>query len=120
VSVTTPFPLPAPVTVTVVATKFAVTDCTEFMVTEQAPVPVHAPPQPANAVPAGSALTESETDLPCTYEALQVPPPEPQFKMPAGALETLPPAGPVEFTVKANVGNKAKFAVTVAVDVPTM
>src|SRR5690348_4397002 len=30
VSVTTPFPLPAPVIVTVVATKFAVTDCAEF------------------------------------------------------------------------------------------
>ena len=54
VSVTVPLPLPAPVTVTVVALKAALTDCAELIVTEQAPVPVQAPPQPANAVPAGA------------------------------------------------------------------
>ncbi len=56
VPLTEPFPVPAPVTVTVVATNAALTDCAEFMVTEQAPVPVHAPPQPAKAVPAASGL----------------------------------------------------------------
>ena len=54
VPVTVPLPVPAPVTVTVVALKAALTDNAEFMVTEQAPVPVQAPPQPANAVPAGA------------------------------------------------------------------
>lgn len=52
VPLTVPVPVPAPVTVTVVALKAALTDCAEFMVTEQVPVPVHAPPQPANAEPA--------------------------------------------------------------------
>ena len=55
VSVTIPLPLPAPVTVTVVESKTALTDCDEFMVTEQPPMPVQAPPQPANAVPDGAA-----------------------------------------------------------------
>jgi hypothetical protein len=55
VPVTVPLPVPAPVTVTVVRLKMALTDCAEFIVTEQAPVPVQAPPQPANAVPAGAA-----------------------------------------------------------------
>lgn len=62
-SVTEPVPLPAPVIVTVVTLKAALTDCVEFMVTEQAPVPLQAPLQPANAVPAG-AVGVSVTNLP--------------------------------------------------------
>jgi hypothetical protein len=63
VPVTDPLPVPAPVTVTVVRLKAALTDCAELMVTEQAPVPVQAPPQPAKDVPAG-ALGVSDTDVP--------------------------------------------------------
>src|ERR1043166_893952 len=39
--------------------------------------------------------------------------------MPAGVLVTLPPDGPVAVTDNANVGNSAKSAVTVAVELPT-
>jgi hypothetical protein len=47
---TEPDPVPARVTFTGKAAgmKLALTDCAEFMVTEQAPVPVQAPDQPAN------------------------------------------------------------------------
>lgn len=53
VSVTDPLPVPDPVTVTVVALNVAETDCAELIVMAHAPVPVHAPPQPVKADPAG-------------------------------------------------------------------
>lgn len=65
VPVTLPLPVPAPVTVTVVELKVAVTDFAAVIVTEQAPVPVQAPPQPAKDVPAG-ALAMRDTDVPLT------------------------------------------------------
>jgi hypothetical protein len=103
VSVTVPLPLPAPPMVTVVALNAAVTDWAEFMVTEQAPEPLHAPPHPANAVPAG-AVGVSATDVPCVKGALQVPAPELQPMMPEGKLLTVAEAGPVALTVSVNCG----------------
>ena len=98
---TVPVPVPEPVTVTVVALKAALTVCAEFMDTEQAPVPVHAPPHPAKAVPAG-AVGVKATDVPWKYAALQVPLPELQLVMPAGALLTVAEVGPLAFTVRVN------------------
>jgi hypothetical protein len=51
---TDPDPVPARVTFTgkEAGMKSALTDCAEFMVTEQAPVPEQAPPQPLNTDPA--------------------------------------------------------------------
>ena len=63
VPLTEPLPVPAPVTVTVVRLKVALTDWAELTVTEQAPVPEQAPPQPTKEVPAG-ALGVSDTDVP--------------------------------------------------------
>ena len=54
VPVTVPLPVPAPVTVTVVRLKVAVTASATVISTLHAPVPVQAPPQPANAEPAGA------------------------------------------------------------------
>jgi hypothetical protein len=62
---TEPDPVPARVTFTgnEVGMKAALTDCDEFMVTEQAPVPVQAPAQPANTDPA-AAVGVSATTVP--------------------------------------------------------
>jgi hypothetical protein len=99
VPVTVPLPVPAPVTVTVVRLKVALTDCAEFMVTEQAPVPVQAPPQPAKADPAGAAGV-SVTTVPCVKENVQVP----GQLIPAGALVIVPDPVPVVLTVRVKVG----------------
>ena len=53
VPATEPLPVPVPVTVTLVNENVAPTATAEFMVTEQAAVPEHAPVQPENAEPAG-------------------------------------------------------------------
>ena len=63
VPVTLPLPVPAPLTVTVVRLNVALTDCAALIVTEQVPVPAHAPPHPAKADPAG-ALGVSVTTVP--------------------------------------------------------
>src|ERR1051326_5392805 len=55
--------LPVPEIVTVTALKFAVTDCADVIDTEQVPVPLHAPPHPANADPVG-AVGVSTTSVP--------------------------------------------------------
>jgi hypothetical protein len=55
--------LPVPEIVTVTALKFAVTDCADVIDTEHVPVPLHAPPQPANADPVG-ALGVNTTSVP--------------------------------------------------------
>jgi hypothetical protein len=62
---TDPLPVPARVTFTgkVAGMKMALTDCAEFMVTEQAPVPAQAPAQPANTDPA-AAVGVSATTVP--------------------------------------------------------
>jgi len=65
VPLTDPFPAPTPETVTVVALNNAVTVRAAVMLTEQEPVPVQAPPQPANAVPAGRGVTGARlTEVP--------------------------------------------------------
>ncbi len=119
--VTVPVPLPPPVTVTVVALNKAVTAMLEPIVTVQGTVvPLQAPPQPANAVPTG-AVGVKLTDLPCTNDALQpAPPVELQLLIPVGELLTVAALGPVAVTARVKVGNSAKLAVTVEVDVPTV
>ena len=111
VPVTVPLPVPAPATVTVVALKAALTDSAEFMVTEQAPVPVQAPLQPANADPA-AALGVSVTEVPLLYVAEQVP----GQLIPAGTLVTEP--FPVLLAVRVNW--EVKAAETDIGEVPTV
>jgi hypothetical protein len=77
----------------------------EFIVTMQAPVPLHAPLQPAN-VEVPSEVAASVTDVPEEYAAEQV---EPQF-IPDGELVTVPDPVPVFETV-----NIFGFLVNVAV-----
>jgi hypothetical protein len=106
VPVTVPLPVPAPVTVTLVRLKVALTDCAEVIDTEHAPVPLQAPPQPANADPAG-ALGVRVTLVPLMKLAEQV---APQL-MPAGALVMVPVPAPTLETVKVKVGAGEKVAV---------
>jgi hypothetical protein len=63
---TDPDPVPAKVTFTGKAAgmKLALTDWAEFMVTEQAPVPLHAPLQPANTEAAEVGVAVSATTVP--------------------------------------------------------
>jgi hypothetical protein len=98
VPVTVPVPVPSPVTVTGndVGMKSAVTDCAELMVTEQAPVPVQAPPQPLNTDPS-AAVDVRVTTVPLSNFALQV---APQL-IPAGELATEPEPVPVLLTSSA-------------------
>jgi hypothetical protein len=78
------------------AVKVAPTLLAAFIITLQAPVPLHAPLQPANVEPlAGVAMRD--TELPCAKLALQV---APQL-MPAGELATDPEPVPASETVSA-------------------
>jgi hypothetical protein len=88
--VTLPLPVPAEATVnTGEALKLAMTEVFCIRVTPQAPVPLHAPDQPAkNDFAVGEAL--SVTWVPLEKLAVQV---EPQL-MPAGLLLTVPPPPP--------------------------
>jgi hypothetical protein len=63
---TDPDPVPARVTFTgkEAGMKSALTDWAEFMVTEQAPVPEQAPPQPANTEAAEDGVAVSATTVP--------------------------------------------------------
>jgi hypothetical protein len=99
--VTLPVPLPDFVTESpkLPRLKVAVTALAAFIVTEQAPVPEHAPLQPANTEP-GEALLVSETTVPDTKSWLHVPP----QLIPAGLLVTVPAPVPALLTVKANFG----------------
>jgi hypothetical protein len=72
----------------------AVTERAAVIVTVQALVPVHAPPQPANVEPPAAAAV-SVTDVPLAYGALQLLP----QSIPPGADETVPlpvPAFPTD------------------------
>lgn len=98
--VTVPVPLPAKVTVNddVPTLKLAVTEVAAEMVTVQDPVPLHAPPQPANTeselgVAVSVTLVLSEKD------AVQL---LPQL-MPEGELVTVPAPLPELLTVNWNV-----------------
>ena len=80
-----------------------------FIVTTQGPVPLHAPPQPVNVVPA-AGVAVSVTVLPLAKLALQVPP----QLIPAGLLMTVPVPLPVLLIVSV-VGAAVKVAATVCV-----
>jgi hypothetical protein len=113
---TEPEPVPARVTFTGKAAgmKVALTDWAEFMVTEQAPVPVQAPPQPANTEAAEVGVAVSATTVPWRYVSLQV---APQLIAP-GELVTVPEPVPVLLTERVKVGAGEKVAVTGTAEVP--
>jgi hypothetical protein len=115
VPVTVPLPVPAASTVTGndEGMKLAVTDCAEFMVTEQALVPEQAPPQPLNEEPA-DAVGVRVTVVPCVNESVQV---APQLITP-GELVTVPEPPPLVLTVSEKVGAGEKVAVTGTAAVP--
>jgi len=77
------------------ALKVAVTEVAAFMVTLQAPVPLQAPLQPANAEP-GAGVAAKLTIVPLAKLAEQVAPQE----IPAGELVTVPVPVPVSVTVR--------------------
>jgi hypothetical protein len=100
---TLPLPLPPRETVNdALATKTAVTDLLESIVTMQVPVPVQSPCQPVKTAP-GLAAGVKVTPAPKGYDALQVP----------GQLIEVPVTvpGPVTWTV--SVGGPANPAETV-------
>src|SRR3954467_13589438 len=106
--VTAPVPVPVRVTVSVrcgTAANVAVTVLAASIVPRQAPVPLHAPPQPVNAEPA-AALAVSVTGVPsgksCAHAAPQ--------SMPAGEL--VPAPAPGRFTVSVRGAFAVKVAVT--------
>ena len=106
--VTVPLPAPARFTVSVYVTSVnvAVTFLAASIVTTQAPVPVHAPLQPANdELASGVAL--SVTSVPSAKPAAQAGPQE----MPAGEEVTVPEPVPARATV--SVRSSAKVACTV-------
>jgi len=99
--VTVPLPLPLSVTVNVgnvVFVKVAETDVLAFIVTAHAPVPLHAPPQPAN-VELATGLAVNVTWVPGVKLPVQT---VPQL-IPAGLLVTAPLPLPARITV--NVGS---------------
>jgi hypothetical protein len=99
VLVTVPVPVPFLVTVRVkgpgFAVKFALTDFAASMVTLQAPVPLQAPPQPANVEPESGA-TVKLTTVPLSKFAEQLEPQE----IPGGELATVPVPVPLFATVR--------------------
>ena len=100
VLVTEPVPAPASVTdsAKVTTLKVAVTDCAEFMVTLQLPVPEQAPLHPAKEDPAAGVAVRVTT-VPLAKFALQVP----GQLMPVGVLETVPPPFPASTAVRGKV-----------------
>lgn len=88
--------------------KVALTDCAEFIVTLQAPVPLQAPPQPANVEPE-SGVAAKLTTVPLAKLAEHVVPQE----IPEGVLVTVPVPLPVFATVRVKGPTFAlKFALT--------
>jgi hypothetical protein len=108
VDVTVPVPVPAFTTVRVwgIRLKVAVTDRAEFMVTVQAPVPVHDPLHPAKTEPAAAVLFRVTT-VPDAKGAEQV---APQL-IPAGVEVTVPVPVPAFATLRV-CGSRLKVAVT--------
>jgi hypothetical protein len=100
VLVTAPVPVPLLDTARVkgpgFAVKFALTDFAASMVTLQAPVPLHAPLQPANVEPESGAAVRFTT-APLSKFAEHVGPQE----IPAGELTTVPVPVPLFVTVSA-------------------
>jgi hypothetical protein len=94
----------------------AVTFCAALIVTVHAPVPLHAPPQPAKLEPdAGVAVRL--TLVPCAKLVVQV---EPQL-MPVGVLVTVPAPDPLLLTVNPNCGALEVVKLEVAlVNVPSV
>lgn len=86
--------------------KVALTDCAEFIVTLQAPVPLQAPPQPANVEPQSGAAAKLTT-VPLAKLAEHVVPQE----IPEGVLVTAPVPVPLLDTVRVK---DPAFAVKVA------
>jgi hypothetical protein len=86
--------------------KVALTDCAEFIVTLQAPVPLQAPPQPANVEPE-SGVAAKLTTVPLAKLAEHVVPQE----IPEGVLVTAPVPVPLLDTVRVK---GPAFAVKVA------
>lgn len=99
-----PVPLFVVVSANVCALNVAVTDFAAVIDTTHEPVPLHAPPQPANVDPA-AAVGVSVTDVALLKFAEHV---VPQL-MPAGELVTLPVPVPalVKFSEKACTANVA-------------
>jgi hypothetical protein len=88
--------------------KVALTDCAEFIVTLQAPVPLQAPPQPANVEPESGVATKLTT-VPLAKLAEHVVPQE----IPEGVLVTVPVPVPLLETVSVKDPAFAlKFALT--------
>jgi hypothetical protein len=113
--VTDPAPLPASATDNVkfpVVLNVAVTDFAALIVTTQLPVPVHAPPHPANVDPLpGVSLSVTDASLP--KFAVQLPVDDPPVQLiPAGELVTVPVPVPASVTVSANVVVVLNVAVT--------
>jgi len=102
VLVTAPVPAPLLVTVRVkgpgFAVKFALTDFAASIVTLQAPVPVHAPLQPANVEPE-SGVAVRFTTVPLEKFSEQVEPQE----IPEGELVTVPVPVPLLVTARVKV-----------------
>src|ERR1041385_5439082 len=110
--VTVPVPVPLLATVRVkgpgFAVKVALTDFAASMVTLHAPVPLQAPPQPANVEPESGAAVKLTT-VPLAKLAEHVVPQE----IPAGELATVPVPVPVLATVRVKgPGFAVKFALT--------
>jgi hypothetical protein len=118
--VTVPEPAPPVVTesVTGAGLNVAVTVVAAFTVTAQAPVPLHAPLQPAKTEPA-VAVAVSVNGVPGATDSEQSDPHE----MPAGALVTVPAPVPLLVTVsvtglRLNVAVTVVAALTVTAQVP--
>src|SRR5579859_868285 len=106
-----PEPLPARLTVngSGIRAKVAVIDRASFMVTEQLPIPVHAPDQPTKRAPvAGVAVSVTVVS---TLKLLEQTVPQ---EIPAWSEVTVPKPLPARLTVRV-ARTRAKVAVTDAV-----
>ena len=117
VDVTEPRPVMVTLTVSWSLLNVAVTDLFDVSVTLQAPVPPHAPPQPANVYPV-AGVAESETAvLYATFMLQEVP----GHVMPAGLEVTVPEPVTDAVSVSVVVANCAVtdwFEVAVRLQVP--
>ena len=114
VLVTAPPPVPARVTVSVCVTRVnvAVTALGASIVMTHAPVPVHAPLQPAN-VEFASGLAVRVTVVPEPNKAVHAAP----QNIPPGVLVTVPPPVPAFVTVRATGGGGESSSTTIVLAV---